>query len=639
MGFILFSGDYDAPKKAPLRKTQSLMPGGKMALSRTKSLITPNSPGRSKAMQPGKQKSTDSSAKKSGKSKSERSHSAQHPKVLSTSSTPCGLHVTLTMPTPTDGEKFKTNEDIISSYRRMEKAHSDETDNYSGSPDSGGSLHPPGNWSTSHEALRATHSDPYKVGYETLSGFGHLSLAKTLSDESRTQESGGSGKSSRDSTPPLPVGNEHRKLQRQFTLYGQDDPRWQQKQAQQAVRSPAQSREQSPVGRQSPVRAWHGQGPPRGSHQAVLAHSSSSPSFLHPDHAETRRSGSVERMMAPQRPDHLWSHAEVQGSMYAGHPGVNMGVMAGQAEAVAAFHSQQHMNPGHAAPVRGPVAPHLTPPYLGHMQAGDPDSLLPGASPYPVHGYPMEVQRPPLARSLAMDDVPNQPILPSHHSPGQNRISRPQDFGLLMSRQNSSSDPQLHMRNDSVIDALVEKSNNSNQSPVEANLLRKHSLPWDALGRPERPRFPYNHGYPAQNLPFTVYPGEMNYTRSPYSVPAPVLAQRSSLPLSTLPGMPQNLLPRTPHPHLARGDYNPQMPPPAQPPLYPPHSAHQSLQSGEPQVPMAALLAAPLPNRDHLYEPLCKLFASHKVQRVMNEHPYETDSQKLCQYIINLKDD
>lgn len=155
--------------------------------------------------------------------------------------------VTLTKPMPTVDEKRKSYDDILTeSRKRVEQAEAAERakkqlKHVIGDDPERLSLKPPNHWSVAqHETLRATHSDPQNSHYDTESRIscGHLSLAKKLSDEGKKEEE------RRKSAPFIPgvqlspthqqteekthIGG-HRPLARQLSLQGSDDPRLHQK--------------------------------------------------------------------------------------------------------------------------------------------------------------------------------------------------------------------------------------------------------------------------------------------------------------------------------------------------------------------------------------------------------------------------
>ena len=189
------------------------------------------------------------------------------------------IKVTLTSATP-DVEKWKSYDDLLTEYRKKieaseaqekEKERQKQLEVCLMSPGATGgvdgtSLQLPQHWSHqgTHESLRHTHSDPPSMHYQDTSSLGgHLALAKTLSDEgahpddhkpqtqqqqthqsvssqSRSmmpnvmpqqnrirQKSPKGRKVSPHSQPDMP-GNQHRKLQRQLSLKGDEDPRVQQ---------------------------------------------------------------------------------------------------------------------------------------------------------------------------------------------------------------------------------------------------------------------------------------------------------------------------------------------------------------------------------------------------------------------------
>ena len=92
------------------------------------------------------------------------------------------------------------------------------------------SLAPPAHWAVSHDNLHPVHSDP--TWYCSQDTSGHLALAKKLSDEGKTVK--------KEEQP-----NRHNKLQRQFSLAGEFDPRFQRR-APEAVKAEGQFRSMPP---------------------------------------------------------------------------------------------------------------------------------------------------------------------------------------------------------------------------------------------------------------------------------------------------------------------------------------------------------------------------------------------------------
>ena len=191
-----------------------------------------------------------------------------------------GIKVTLTSATP-DVEKWKSYDDLLTGFRkkieaseaqekeRQERQRSLEVSLMSpGAADGsdGVSLQLPRHWSqhSSHESLRHTHSDPPGMHYQDASNLGgHLALAKTLSDEgahpddhkpatkqqqthqpiapqnrsmmtnvmpqqTRIRQKSPKGRKVSPHAQPEVAANQHRKLQRQLSLKGDEDPRVQQ---------------------------------------------------------------------------------------------------------------------------------------------------------------------------------------------------------------------------------------------------------------------------------------------------------------------------------------------------------------------------------------------------------------------------
>ncbi len=276
-----------ALRKAPLSKTRSV-PAGKIALSRTRSVnptITVTSASE-----------VHSQARVSG-----------HPKLGRTTTAPSWSFgsddkpkMTVTSATP-DAEKWKSYDDLLTAFRKkielseaqekqkeslkavtgfMGQHYESDTSLPAAVGAEGASLMPPQHWS--HESLRHTHSDPPSMHYAESTLGGHLALAKTLSDEGaksdeinrarmkvRNVVSGpamgiqGQGQIrprsplSRQMSPhqmQAEGANLHRKLQRQLSLKGAEDPRLHQHQekysegaSQQYSHPPLQQSQSNPV--------------------------------------------------------------------------------------------------------------------------------------------------------------------------------------------------------------------------------------------------------------------------------------------------------------------------------------------------------------------------------------------------------
>ena len=243
-----------------------------------------------------------------------------------------GIKVTLTSAIH-DVEKWKSYDDLLTEYRKKieaseakEKQRQErqrtgfiphvESENSLLSPGAGGmdgtSLQPPQHWSqqSSHESLRHTHSDPPSMHYQDNSTLGgHLALAKTLSDEgahpddkmqgaqqnvapqarrmmvnvmpqqSHVRQKSPKGRKVSPHSQPDVTGNQHRKLQRQLSLKGDEDPRVQQHKYRDAsaagpMQAPPvqfphpqlQKRQSAPPGGNKPSYRFHGQEGPHNPH-------------------------------------------------------------------------------------------------------------------------------------------------------------------------------------------------------------------------------------------------------------------------------------------------------------------------------------------------------------------------------------
>ncbi len=254
--------DRPMPKRT-LSKTQSVqLPGSKTPLSRTKSLTpaitvttAPNTGAQMTAVQ-------DSGA----------GGHARLSKAASSSCFTIGGKEEIKVTLATD-EKWKVYDNKLSEFRKKIEASEKENERRRvdaalsprGQDADTASLQPPLHWSqqSGHESLRHTHSDPPSMHYPdtpaTLSG--HLALAKTLSDEGKKQHHEMQGHQQQHTARPQsrstktgavphqqeqirqkcpkgrkvsphnqgqPDSNQHRKLQRQLSLKGAEDPRVQQ---------------------------------------------------------------------------------------------------------------------------------------------------------------------------------------------------------------------------------------------------------------------------------------------------------------------------------------------------------------------------------------------------------------------------
>ena len=270
-------------RKTPLSKTRSVQ--GKTPLSRTKSLtpsiIVTSASSSSTNQTVGLTSPQDMSAAppivSGGHARLGRTASSSSTFTVGGKG---GIKVTLTSATP-DVEKWKSYDDLLTGFRkkieaseaqekeRQERQRSLEVSLMSpGAADGsdGVSLQLPRHWSqhSSHESLRHTHSDPPGMHYQDASNLGgHLALAKTLSDEgahpddhkpatkqqqthqpiapqnrsmmtnvmpqqTRIRQKSPKGRKVSPHAQPEVAANQHRKLQRQLSLKGDEDPRVQQ---------------------------------------------------------------------------------------------------------------------------------------------------------------------------------------------------------------------------------------------------------------------------------------------------------------------------------------------------------------------------------------------------------------------------
>ena len=310
-----------ALKKTPLSKTRSVQLQGRTQLSRTKSLnpsimVTSASTGSTQVLT------------------SPQDPSEGHTRLGRAASTSTftvggkeGIKVTLTSATP-DVEKWKSYDDLLTVCRKkIEASEAQEKERQNRQRmgfvppvESGGSLmspggmdnatlQPPQHWSqeSSHESLRHTHSDPPSMHYQDNANLGgHLALAKTLSDEGAhpddkamqqnvpqvrrmmanvipqqghiRQKSPKGRKVSPHSQPDV-SGNQHKKLQRQLSLKGDEDPRVQQHKYRDAstpgpMQAPPvqfphpqlQKRQSAPAAGNKPSYRFHGQEGPHNPH-------------------------------------------------------------------------------------------------------------------------------------------------------------------------------------------------------------------------------------------------------------------------------------------------------------------------------------------------------------------------------------
>ena len=339
------------------------------------------------------------------------------------------LQVTVTS-APVDANKIaqhKMYDDKLTKYRKeiilseekarkeTEKMKSDLGFSFHNGQE-GASLKPPTHWSTiTHETLRATHSDPQSFHSEPYGG-GHLALAKKLSDEGKdpsirrpsSSHQNLASHSMIDSPQTSPLrrqspspangppqslaqgerrgsgGNQHAKLVRQLSLKGPEDPRWQQK----------QGHNTQVDSRNMPRRVKN-----------------------MPEDPPFRFLGSVQPHPKPHN-NHAWYPQELQSSRggaglkytFGGpvlQPNRNHQQMDHQA-----LGRHSSFNPDHCMPEQIPQGP-----YVGHTCA----SRMASAPTYPI------------SRNLNQES--SQPRkMPS--------------LGPVIHRQNSTSDPQLHMHQD-----------------------------------------------------------------------------------------------------------------------------------------------------------------------------------------------
>lgn len=270
----------------------------------------------------------------------------------------------------------------------------------------------------------------------------------------------------------------------------------------------------------------------------------------------------------------------------------------------------------------------------------------PAAAMYPAGAVRMEVS----TREC-------MPVKPQHSSPPSQFLPTPTHFSGRpfgsMKRQNSSSDPQLHVTGSS--DAPFSPWHPSpNPPPPLSGLDSRGARPMPALDS----RGPHPAYSPADHRAYSETRQSLHRSTStqpfglqqPFGVPVGLDRQFSEVMYGSHdPGLPPSSPymsqmgvfhshPSTPIHHPSTPTHPPppssHLPPwPQNPALRMPPSPVKSAQPAQRSFPADH----PIPTSDSrypLYYNLCGIFAEPRVRAVMNKFPDETDPQKLCNSIM-----
>ncbi len=707
VAYCVFTGDAGGkgkveavPVKRQLAKAKSAATsaGHKTPLTRTRSLVPTTF-----------HTLTDVSSSQS------KTRANERPKAqLLTSDTQGGLTVTLTQPTPTDEEKAKSYNELLTGLRKkIEQSEAVDRDKKQSLSRTSGvsstenvamqqmymgsnkpSLQPPNHWlMMTHGPLRPTHSDPHDMmHYEGQFAGGHVALAKTLSDEGKhinlegikhaplshpdlrhvTSLPASSHVPQASAVPPaVPPGgaNGHRKLGRQLSLKGPEDPRLQQKQGGSIAHNqptikfhgpPAghPTLQHNPYSHQQQQQQHQQQHKPLQKHQSLqLKQNQHKPLQKHPSFQQQQESlqktiqkhqqalqqlqqqQEQHQQQQQQQPQSTWSFGtqeerfipRTQEERFIPRTQEERFVPRTQEERFTPRSVMQMANEHHVLP-NGQVS---------HGLLGATHFLSP---------YQNEHQ--------SVSRMASAPSPSNHHDQDKEVLHIP-----TMTRQNSTSDPQLHIYQDDIYDQMGERG--PPFSPVYSNTAPGSPWGWgtfDLTGSPKVKTF-QEMTENAQNH-FGVTFG---HSKEPQPQPSNsgnqmFFGNQMNIPCDEEESILENSLQRTMTPpqtsssgssmHYSISDYT--LPSGQQENKYPPstlvHSqSHKQLGPiGSPIQPAAARShsssMAP-PNNDNiqgtdprfsLYYHLCGLFPETKVRQVMCNNPEETNPQVLCALIIGL---